>query len=158
MIRSGGVAGAFLVWAALVEAGDHAPRELPANALQPPGASFEREITGRQKSLFVRDTLRATAAQVARHPVRSAAFGAARLVERAGVLLAESIPHSPWPLGVQDPEAGGPCTPARITPLFGSRPAFRALLDLIEAAQGRVDLMMYSWDDDAAGRRPSPRP
>jgi cardiolipin synthase A/B len=152
MNRSGRGVGALLVLAAAAKGGEHAPRVLPANAVQPPGASFEREVTWQQKTLLVGDTLRSTMAEVARHPARSALFGSARLAERAGVLLAETVPHSPWPLGDQDPEAGGPCTPARITPLYGSRPAFQALLDRIAVARCRVDLMMYSWDDDRAGR------
>ncbi|WP_435011449.1 phospholipase D-like domain-containing protein [Tundrisphaera lichenicola] len=152
MVRSGWAIGILLVLSARTNGGDHVPRERPANASQPPGASFERHVSRQQKTLLVKDTLRATGMEFAHHPVHSTVFGVSRLVERAGVLLAERIPHSPWPLGFQDPEAGGPCTPARITPLFGSRPAYQALLDLIGSARCRVDLMMYSWDDDTAGR------
>ena len=74
-----------MVLAAAARGGEHAPRELPANAVQPPGASFEREITWQQKAMLCRDTLRSTVAEVARHPARSAVFGTSRLAERAGV-------------------------------------------------------------------------
>jgi cardiolipin synthase len=62
------------------------------------------------------------------------------------------MPRSPVPPGHQSPEAGGPCTPARITPLFDSRPAYDALMELIASARCRIDLMMFGWGDDPAGR------
>ena len=133
-------------------AGDHAPRELPSNAVQPPGASFEKHITRGQKVLLVKDLIRATLAQSAHEPVRSAAIGVHRMVERLGVRLAESVPILPIPPAHQSTEAGGPCTPARLTPLFDSEPAYRALMDLIASARCRVDLMIFGWDDDEAGR------
>ncbi|MCA1686095.1 MAG: phosphatidylserine/phosphatidylglycerophosphate/cardiolipin synthase family protein [Planctomycetia bacterium] len=137
---------------ATVMGGDHPPRERPPNAVQPPGASFEKQISRGQKALLVKDTLRATVAESARNPVRSAAVGASRLSERLAVRVTESIPRSPVPPGRQSPEAGGPCTPAKLTPLYDSGPAFRALLDLIATARDRIDLMIFGWDDDRAGR------
>jgi cardiolipin synthase A/B len=131
--------------------GDHPPREVPSNALQPPGSHFEKSITREQKVLVVQDLLRATAARLARRPIRSTALGVHRLAERLGVRVAESVPFATLPAH-QDPEAGGPCTPARLTPLFDSRPAFEALLVLIASARCRVDLMIFGWDDDEAGR------
>src|SRR3954470_4174439 len=95
------VASTFVTTA---NAGDHTPRELPSNAVQPPGASFERNITRAQKLLLVKDLVRATAAQVVSHPVRSARVGAHRLVERLGVRLAESVPVLPVPPSHQSAE------------------------------------------------------
>ncbi len=105
-----------------------------------------------QKVLLVKDLIRATLAQVGRQPVRSTSIGAHRLAERLGVRLAESIPVSPVPPGHQSVEVGGPCTPARLTPLFDSRPAYDALMALIPSARCRIDLMIFGWDDDEAGR------
>ncbi len=159
MIRSGRRTRAILWLAASsiaamasTAAGDHPAPELPPNAVQPPGASFERHVTRPQKVLLVKDTLQATFVEVVRHPARSALVGTGRLFERIGVLVAEAVPFGPPLPFHQNPEAGGPCTPARITPLFGSRLAFQALLDLIGSARCRVDLLMFSWDDDVAGR------
>ncbi len=84
--------------------------------------------------------------------MRSLEIGSARLLERAGVRIAGCVPHSPVPPCHQCPEAGGPCTPARLTPLFDSEPAYRALMALIAAARCRIDLMMFGWGDDPAGR------
>jgi phosphatidylserine/phosphatidylglycerophosphate/cardiolipin synthase-like enzyme len=137
---------------ATASAGDLTPRELPSNAVQPPGASFERSITRAQKRLLVKDLARATVSQVVRQPVRSVRVGAHRLAERLGVRLAESVPVLPVPPAHQSPEAGGPCTPACLTPLFDSEPAYRALMDLIASARCRIDLMIFGWDDDQAGR------
>ncbi len=150
-----GIGAVVLVATALASravGGDLTPRELPPNAVQPPGASFEKHVTRPQKILLVKDLARATIAQVAREPVRSIATGAHRLAERIGVRAAESIPFSPVPPGHQSVEAGGPCTPARLTPLFDSGPAYRALMDLIPSARCRIDLMIFGWDDDEAGR------
>jgi cardiolipin synthase len=133
-------------------AGDHGPRAVPPNAIQPPGASFERQITRQQRVLFVKDVLWASALEIATEPCRTMVVGAHRLTERTGVHLAESSAHSPLPLRPQCSEAGGPCTSARLTPLYDSEPAYRALLELIASARCRIDLMMYSWDDDEAGR------
>ena len=138
--------------AATAIGGDHSAREVPTNAVQPPGASFEKHVSRGQKVLLVKDLIRSTVAQSIRQPIRSAALGAGRLTERLGVLGAESIPFLPIPPAHQDPEAGGPCTPARITPLFDSGPAYRALMDLIPTARCRIDLMIFGWDDDEAGR------
>ncbi len=142
-----------ILWLAVAARGDdHAPRVLPANAVQPPGASFEQDTTGKQKALLVKDVLRATASELASEPFRAISTASRRLVERLGVRVVESIPGLPFPPTHQSPEAGGPCTPARLTPLFDSGPAYRALLDLIASARCRVDLMIFGWDDDEAGR------
>src|SRR5262249_997950 len=114
--------------AATVAAHDHASREVPTNAIQPPGNSFEKHISRGQKILLVKDLIRPTALEPAPRPLRSAALGVHRLVERSGVRLAESIPTLPIPPAHQDSEAGGPCTPALLTPLFDSEPAYRALM------------------------------
>ncbi len=129
--------------------GDHAPATVPSNALQPPGSHFEKTVTREQKLLLAKDVLRATASEVAHRPIRSTARGVHRLAERLGVLASESVPILP---AHQDPEAGGPCTLARLTPLFDSRPAYEALLSLIASAGCRIDLMIFGWDDDEAGR------
>ncbi len=140
------------ILAASAGGGDHSPAELPSNAVQLPGSHFEKTTTREQKALAIKDLVRATAGAVARRPARSTAVGAGRLAERLGVLAAESVPVLPAPPGHQDPEAGGPCTPARLTPLFDSRPAYQALLELIDSARWRIDLMIFGWDDDDAGR------
>ena len=133
-------------------AGDRPRRELPENAVQPPGHSYEEEVTGAQKIMLLRDTLHSTVAEVARRPVRTTLAGARRLGERLGVRLAESTPGPALTPRHQSPEAGGPCTPARITLLYDSQPAHKALLDQIALARIRIDFMMFSWDDDDAGR------
>ncbi len=157
MMRSGrriAVRAALVVlWLAVAAmGGDRSPRVLVPNAVQPPGASFEQDTTSRQKILLVKDSLRATASELASEPFRATATASRRLVERLGVRVAESIPRLPIPPAHQSPEAGGPCTPARLTPLYDSGLAYRALLDLIASARCRVDLMIFGWDDDEAGR------
>lgn len=143
----------LLVFVAQAFGGDHgAPRELPPYAVQPPGASYEKSITRAQKTLLIKDGLRATGALVLRRPLLAAAMAAGRLSERTGVLVAEAFPPGLGPPYHQSREAGGPCTPARITPLYDSVPAFDALLALIAQAQSRIDLMIFGWDDDVAGR------
>jgi cardiolipin synthase len=138
----------------IVRGAGHEPRELPPNAVQPPGASFEKQITTRQKVVFARDTLRASAREFVRRPVFSVVNNLGRTAERLAVRAVEAVPVLPVPPAHQCPEAGGPLTPARITPLYDSAPAYRALLDLIATARCRVDLMIYSWDDDAGAGRP----
>lgn len=133
-------------------AGDHGDRVLPPYAVQPPGASFEREISREQKMLLLRDEIRQTCQAIKAAPIRSLEIGSARLVERIGVRFASAIPHTPVPPFHQCPEAGGPLTPAAIIPLFDSRPAYNALLELIAQARCRIDLMIFGWDDDSAGR------
>lgn len=133
-------------------AGDHGDRVLPPNAVQPPGASFEREISREQKMLLLRDEIRQTCQAIKAAPIRSLEIGSARLLERIGVRLASAIPHTPVPPFDQCPEAGGPLTPAYLTPLFDSRPAYDALLGLIAQAQCRIDFMIFGWGDDTAGR------
>ena len=137
---------------ALAWAGDHVPRKLPANAIPRAGASDEKHITRAQKVMLVRDVVRATTRQVLHHPVSSTVNGLGRFTERLGVRASESIPIGAAP-GGQCAEAGGPLTSARITPLFDSAPAYDALLNLIGSATNRVDLMIFGWDDDEAGRR-----
>ncbi len=153
MGRSVGWAAVLVGWmAAEGVAGDHPAPEVPSHAIRPPESSSERRITGRQKVLLLRDTIRATVAASVHSPWHSAAVGTARLAERVAVRVAEAIPRGPTSPVRQDPEAGGPRTPARLTPLFDSEPAYRALLDLIAGARCRVDLMIFGWDDDEAGR------
>jgi len=143
---------AVMMLATAARGGDQIARELPTNAVQPPGASFEKRIAAGQKLLLLKDTLRATVAETVREPIRATAVAANRLTERLAVRATESVPYSPVPPGHQSPEAGGPCTPARLTPLFDSEAAYRALLDLVAAARSRIDLMIFGWDDDEAGR------
>lgn len=157
MRRAGQTATAVAVWlggalALSTLAGEHAARVVPPNAVQPPGASFEKTITSAQKSLLLKDSLRATLSQAVHEPLGSAAAGTRRLAERVGVRVAGRLPVGPaLPLG-QSPEAGGPLTSARLTPLYDSEPAYRALLDLVASARYRIDLMIFGWDDDEAGR------
>lgn len=146
------VAVATTLAVASVGEGDHPARQVPVNATRPPGSGFEKSITREQKVLVIKDLLRSTTAEVVHRPIRSTAFGAHRLAERFGVRLAESVPFLPFPPGHQDPEAGGPCTQARLTPLFDSEAAYWALHDLVASARSRVDLMIFGWDDDEAGR------
>jgi len=132
--------------------GNRAPRVLPANAVQPPGASFEQSSTKEQKVVLVKDLVRATVAKVASEPLQATTAAPRRLAERLGVRAAEFIPLVPIPPAHQSTEAGGPCTPAKLTPLFDSGPAYQALLDVIASARCRIDLMIFGWDDDEAGR------
>ena len=132
--------------------GDHHGRELPPYAVQPPGASFERTVNRKQYFQMFRETLGATCDEFAHAPIRSLRIGSAWLAERIGVRAASCLPHSPVPPGHQSPEAGGPLTPALITPLFDSRPAYDVLMGLIASARCRIDLMMFGWGDDSAGR------
>ncbi len=154
MVRAGQWIAVLAALAVTTQArgGDHARREIPTNAVQPPGASFERQVSPLQWVLDTRYVLHATIDQMVHRPLRSAAAGGLRLGERLSVRAVEVGSHGPVPPGHQCPEAGGPCTPARITPLFDSEPAYRALLDLIASARCRIDLMMFGWGDDVAGR------
>ncbi len=145
-------AGSVLVMAAAARGGGHPPRVSPPFASQPPGASFEKHITRAQKAMVLRDCWRATVAEAVHHPLISVGMGPGRLAERVAVGVSETIPKSPVPPAHQCPEAGGPPTLARITPLFDSRPAYDALLGLIASATHRIDLMIFGWDDDVAGR------
>ena len=147
------IAVAVIVLAGEVRGGIQDGRELPPNAVQPPGASFEKTVSTEQWSLLLRDTLHATCAEIAHEPIRSAIIGSLRMTERMGARVAGSIPGSRIPPGHQCPEAGGPLTPARLTPLYDSQPAYRALMDLIAAARCRIDLMIFGWGDDEAGRQ-----
>ena len=147
----------LLAWAALTlpggaRAGGPAPRGLPANATQPEGASFERQIAPEQRAAFVRGVLRDSAREFFERPFATVFKNVGRSAERVRVRLAEAVPFDAPGPGRGDPEAGGPLTPARVTPLFGSGPAYEALLGLVRSATVRIDLMMYSWDDDSAGR------
>ena len=158
----GAVAGlSALAVAGAARGGDHAPRELPANAVQPPGASFEKHITPGRRSCSSRTWSGTPSARPAREPVRSAAVVSERLAEppgRAGRRPVAAIAR-PVPPGHQAPEAGGPCTPAAADARCSTagRP-IDALLDLIASARCRVDLMIFGWDDDdgrpARRRRP----
>jgi len=149
-IAAGALCGVMLAVSAV--AGDHSPRVRPPNAVQPPGASFEKASTRGQKILLVKDSLRATLAQAAREPLKTSAKGAHRLAERVGVRVAGAVPLGPALPRHQSQEAGGPLTPARLTPFYDSEPAYRALLDLVGSARCRIDLMIFGWDDDEAGR------
>lgn len=142
-----------LALAVAARGGDHPARVLPANAVQPPGASFEQDATRRQKAMLVRESLGATVAGFVARPLRATALASARVAERLGVRVAGTVPGLPLAPSDPSPEAGGPCTPARLTPLYDSGPAYQALLDLIAGARCRVDLMIFGWDDDTAGRR-----
>jgi cardiolipin synthase len=136
----------------LVYAGDHAGRELPPYAAQPPGASFEKKVSGKQYLVMIRETLRATCEPLVHEPIRSVGNVSARLVERLDVQAAGCPRLGPLAPGRPCPEAGGPCTPARLTLLFDSRPAYDALMGLIASARCRIDFMIFGWDDDPAGR------
>ncbi|WP_165245287.1 phospholipase D-like domain-containing protein [Paludisphaera soli] len=105
-----------------------------------------------QKALLVQDGLRATASLMLHRPVLASSMALVRLGERMAVTAARAFPPGMGPLFHQSPEAGGPCTPARITPLYDSASAYEALISLIASAQGRIDLMIFGWDDDEAGR------
>ena len=137
---------------AAASGGDHDDRELPTYAVQPPGASFERTVSTKQYLVMIRETLGATCDAVFHAPIRSLESGSARVVERAGVQAAGCPLHGPGCMARACPEAGGPPTPARLTSLFDSRPAYDALMALIASARCRIDLMIFGWDDDAAGR------
>jgi len=51
-IAAGALCGVMLAVSAV--AGDHSPRVRPPNAVQPPGASFEKASTRGQKTLYAR--------------------------------------------------------------------------------------------------------
>jgi cardiolipin synthase len=86
-------------------------------------------------------------------PVLATSMALVRLGERMAVTAARAIPPGMGPPYHQSPDAGGPCTPARITPLYDSASAYEALLVLVASARCRIDLMIFGWDDDEAGRR-----
>ncbi len=138
---------------ASARAGDqHPARELPPNAVQPPGASFEKDVTGQQKVVLFTDCLRATVSLIVHRPLLASGMAVGRLGERIAVSLAELAPVGQNLTHEASPESGGPLTPARITPLFDSHPAYQALLRLIASSRSRIDLMIFGWDDDLAGR------
>ncbi|MDB5350496.1 MAG: Phosphatidylserine/phosphatidylglycerophosphate/cardiolipin synthase-like protein [Planctomycetota bacterium] len=145
-------AGLVLTTIASAQAGGRPRRELPANAVQPPGSHFEEDVTWQQKVLLVGDALRATVAATVRDPIGSTCNGADRFARRLGVRITESVPLRSILPSNQSPEAGGPKTPARLSPLYSSESAYGALLDLIAGSRCRIDLMMFGWDDDDAGR------
>jgi cardiolipin synthase len=132
--------------------GDHPVRESPPYASQPPGASFERTVSRRQWIMMLRETLHQTCDEFVHEPLRSLEIGSDWLVERGAVRIAGSGPNCPIPPGHQCPEAGGPCTPARLTLVYDSVPAYNALMSLIASALCRIDFMIFGWDDDSAGR------
>ena len=137
-------------------------RVLPANAVQPPGASFEGypAVGRRQRAEILREAVKASVRSLARTPLRSSAQLTARTAERLAVRAGEVATLA----GIHPPRCdggasrdigggdGGPPTPAAISLLTTSEAAVRALLDLIPTATARIDLMMYGWEDDPTGR------
>jgi phosphatidylserine/phosphatidylglycerophosphate/cardiolipin synthase-like enzyme len=154
MVRTHSPAALWLVvmLAGSVRATDHPPREVAPYALQPPGASFERTVARKQWIRLVHDDLRDTVHEMIHEPVRSLVIGSDRLAERVAARIAGCVPHASMPGISPSPVAGGPLTPARLTPLYDSKPAYQALLELIASAQCRIDFMIFGWGDDEAGR------
>ena len=126
--------------------------EVPSNALQPPGASYLKHLTVGQRVLLGRDLVAATLRDYAHQPAYAAKVATHRLAERLAVRAVELSPGRTPPPHGQSPEAGGPITPLRLTPLFDSRAAVEALLALIAGARYRVDLMIFGWDNGPCGR------
>ena len=129
-----------------------AAHKLPPYAVQPPGAEFREKdhtiATGpAHQRLVAGDRVIVGAPAL---PGDVDGCGAAG--ERVGVTVAQVVPPGFGPPYHQSPEAGGPYTPARITPLYDHAPAFDALLALVASAQCRIDLIIFGWDDDVAGR------
>ncbi len=158
---------AFAACAPRAWGGKPSERPLPANAVQPPGASFEHDpdVERFQWMQVVREVLRASCRATARAPVRSFVLNASRLTERLSVRAVELRPASPSRLGNLGRKghekgpggelgggAGGPLTETRLTFLPDSETAIQALLREIASARGRIDLMMYGWQDDPTGR------
>lgn len=162
-----------LLFCVSAAAGDHHRRarrneSLPANAIQPPGASYEHQpnIGRRQKIAIVEEGLRASVAGIFHHPVDAAEEMLTRTLERVSVRLHEAarpfafaheIPDRP-PLCPPFPGTdlaggiGGPITPLKITFLPSSGAALQGLFDIIAQARSRIDLMIYGWQDDPTGR------
>lgn len=145
-------------------AGGWRERAVPPYALQPPGASFEGEpaVGGVQVVQIARELIKASVAALAHAPLHSAAQVVGRSLERQAVrvramstrphrtpLDVDRGRHSP---GDRGGDFGGPPTPICLTLLPSSEGAMQALLRLIATARGRIDLMMYGWEDDATGR------
>ena len=143
--------GPCLCLAALAVGADQPPRGVPANADHPPGASYLKDLTVRQRARLGRDVVAATLRDYALEPIEAARVASHRLAERLAIRAVELGPDRTPPPHGQSPEAGGPLTPLRLTPLFDSRPTLDALLGLIAGARARVDLMMFGWDDDPCG-------
>ena len=155
----------LLATSGAARAGDHGPRELPANAVIPPGMNFHQpDVEPPQAFRIVREGLHATLAALAHAPVRSSmrlgVRGAERLAVRAREIAMTGALTCPihgagrcgCPRADPGDGFGGPPTAARLTYLPDSEPALRALLGLIASARSRIDLMMYGWEDDPTGR------
>ena len=138
-------------------------REVPENAAQPPGASFEGQPPiGRQPEDPDRlggAGLVVEGGGLRTDPVRCGKVSG-RLVERLMVRAAEvAFLHGGCPTHCHRASAhdlgggsGSPQVPARLTLLPSSEASIRALVDLIASASCRIDLMMYGWEDDPTGR------
>jgi phosphatidylserine/phosphatidylglycerophosphate/cardiolipin synthase-like enzyme len=158
-------AAIFSIAPATCDGGEHAPRVLPENAVQPPGASFEGYpvIGTRQKVWIGENILGESARELAIRPIRGLGMMTIRPLERLTVRAKEITPiakighMSPICDPLANPnrggDFGGDAVPARLTLLTDSEPAIQALLRLIAGAQYRIDLMMYGWDDDFTGRQ-----
>ncbi len=148
-------AAVLVTWAAGCSAG-HPRRALPANAVQPPGASFEGEpsVGPAQTVRVAHDILVDSARRAVQAPAASAIHVGGRLAERVAVRLVELAPGAATGIEVVDRTGpvGGPSRPARLTLLPDSRSALDGLLATIAGAATRVDLMMYGWEDDPTGR------
>jgi phosphatidylserine/phosphatidylglycerophosphate/cardiolipin synthase-like enzyme len=147
---------------------DHIARELPPNAVQPPGSQFESypKVGAAQGFQIFKEIVHGTAATTLRRPLYSTAKFAHRFSERIVVRSAELVPPAltgRCRSGPREPDetawgadlggAGGTLPlPAHLTLLPSSERSIQALLALIASARARIDIMMYGWDDDATGR------
>ena len=141
-------------------AGGSRGRVLPANAVQPPGASFEGQpaIGRAQKIKIAKDIAGDTLRQAVRDPIGSTFRLGGRAAERLVVRAVEIAPTSVSAFEATDQSGnlggpyGGPDRATRLTLLPGSREAIDGLLAAIGSARTRIDLMMYGWEDDPTGQ------
>ena len=141
---------------------------LPANAIQPPGASYENQpsVDRRQKIEIVREATRASVSGIIHRPVDAAEEMLTRSLERVSIRVRETARPFVFAHKLADREpvcppfpgtdlgggVGGTITPAKITFLPSSESALQGLLALIDEAHSRIDLMIYGWQDDPTGR------
>lgn len=157
-----------LALAHMARGGDHEPRVLPANAIQPAGASYAGyPVVGQKQNVeIVKEILSGTASQWIHHPVCATALGARRFTERLAVRAVEVAPpvfsklrshlgeccQGDSCISDLGGEAGGPPLPARLTLVPTCEASLQSLMGVIASAQHRIDIMIYGWDDDPTGR------
>lgn len=147
-------------------AGEPFPRagNLPANAIVRPGIDTEGypHIDGAQKWAIGKEIAGSSLKALIENPFCATTQVVGRAGERLAVRARElTLPVGSARAGIDrgaagdgclDSPVGSPLQGACLTLLPTSEECVQGLLELIQAATMRVDLMIYGWEDDPTGR------